>query len=349
MQAAPSPSPLGRLRRMTSREARRRSSWARTIDAHRDVKLPHRLRAQVRGVPGLFAPAAFDRLYGPGMTAFSLGDDVEPRVTVIALTSARSVRAILTHILGGTGAELGGAPLDELEAGAAHFVASTIIEAVAGNALRLGLVITERHAIREALGAEIWDFLSVDLACGEQRHVVDVLRRGPLPERRSVPPRTHTRRLAVPLSLTVGFTSLSLAELASLSAGDALLLEHAAAEQAAYLHVPGTRYARSALLDRRSVVLGPRVELPTTHQQVPMNDEHTTRPLNDAQIDVSAELARTSLRIFELERLAEGEILQLGVEVGEAVTLRAGDVIIARGELVDVDGRLGVLIRSIGA
>jgi flagellar motor switch/type III secretory pathway protein FliN len=334
---------------MTAREARRRSSWARAIDAHRDVRLPHRLQAQVRGVPGLFAPAAFDRLYGPGMTAFAMVDDVEPQVTVIALASSRSVRAILTHILGGTGVDLGSTSLDELEAGAAHFAASTILHTVAGDALRLGLVITDRHAVREALGGEIWDYLGVDLTCGEQRHTIDLLRRGPIPERSVLRPRRYTRRIAIPLSLTLGFTSLSLDELASLSAGDALLLEHSAAERAAYLHVPGTRFARSALLDRRSVVLGPQIELPTTHPQVSMNDEHITRPLNDARIDVSAEVARTSLRIGELECLAEGEILQLGVDVGESIALRAGDVIIARGELVDVDGRLGVLIRKLGA
>jgi type III secretion system YscQ/HrcQ family protein len=334
---------------MTSQEARRRSSWARAIGSRFDVELPYGLRIDARGLPGLFAPGAFDRVYGPGVTAFFMTDEVEPRVTVIALMNARSVRATITHVLGASDREPASAPLDELEAGAAHFTAAMILRETMGDALRLGVVLTERDSIRQALGREVWDHLGVELTFGDQRHSIDLLRRGRIDAPSAPSPRDLTRRVALPLSLSMGFTSLSLAELSSLEPGDALLLERAAADGEVYLLVPGTPFARRGSIVRRSVIVGESVDLPSLHPQEKMNHEDITRPLNDARIELSAELARTSMRVGEIERLAVGEVFQLGVDVGESIALRAGDVIVARGELVDVDGRLGVLIRSLGA
>ena len=66
--------------------------------------------------------------------------------------------------------------------------------------------------------------------------------------------------------------------------------------------------------------------------------------LDDAPIELSVELARFSLRLAEARQLRPGEVIGTGVRLGEHVRLRAGDAVVAEGELVDVEGEVGVRI-----
>jgi flagellar motor switch/type III secretory pathway protein FliN len=43
--------------------------------------------------------------------------------------------------------------------------------------------------------------------------------------------------------------------------------------------------------------------------------------------------------------MSSGDVVTLGRRVGEAVTLRVGGAVVARGELVVVDGEVGVRIK----
>jgi flagellar motor switch/type III secretory pathway protein FliN len=69
-----------------------------------------------------------------------------------------------------------------------------------------------------------------------------------------------------------------------------------------------------------------------------------TAALAAAPIEVTAELARLTLRGEELLGLAPGVVLTVGAERVRAVVLRAGGEIWAEGELVDVEGELGVRV-----
>jgi type III secretion protein Q len=60
------------------------------------------------------------------------------------------------------------------------------------------------------------------------------------------------------------------------------------------------------------------------------------------------ELARVELTVAQLASLRAGEVLTTGTMVGTQVALRAGDRVVARGELVDVEGELGVRILELG-
>jgi type III secretion system YscQ/HrcQ family protein len=61
-------------------------------------------------------------------------------------------------------------------------------------------------------------------------------------------------------------------------------------------------------------------------------------------VEVAIELGRLELRLRELAALVPGRVLSARVPVGAEVSLRAGDRTIATGELVDLDGELGVRI-----
>ena len=64
----------------------------------------------------------------------------------------------------------------------------------------------------------------------------------------------------------------------------------------------------------------------------------------DAPIELCLELARFTLPLDELGALRPGEVLATGRPVGARVALSAGGRTVARGELCEVDGEIGVRI-----
>ncbi len=67
----------------------------------------------------------------------------------------------------------------------------------------------------------------------------------------------------------------------------------------------------------------------------------------DAPVVLRIELGSVSLNAGDLAALKPGDVLETGKRLGEAVTLRVGGRAIARGDLVDVEGELGVRIREL--
>lgn len=81
-----------------------------------------------------------------------------------------------------------------------------------------------------------------------------------------------------------------------------------------------------------------------------MSEETATlKTLGDAPVEVSVELARIRLTLAELQALRVGEVVASGAPIGEHVRLRVGDVVIGEGELVEIDGQIGVRLASLDA
>lgn len=85
----------------------------------------------------------------------------------------------------------------------------------------------------------------------------------------------------------------------------------------------------------------------------PQEDEeetHTAAELEavfDVPVNVSAVLGKTHLPISQLLRLAPGEVLELDRKVGEAIDIYVNNRLVARGEVVLVEERLGVTMTEI--
>jgi flagellar motor switch protein FliN/FliY len=83
--------------------------------------------------------------------------------------------------------------------------------------------------------------------------------------------------------------------------------------------------------------------------------ENETAPIVPARVDsiysvpikISAVLGKTKMNVADLMRLGEGAIIELDRKVGEPIDLYVNDRLIARGELVMVDGALGVTMTEI--
>ena len=77
-----------------------------------------------------------------------------------------------------------------------------------------------------------------------------------------------------------------------------------------------------------------------------MADE-TIAKMGDTPITLHVEIARVEMSLADVAGLAVGEVLRTGRKLSEKVTLRAGERAVARGELIDVDGELGVQITEV--
>ena len=69
--------------------------------------------------------------------------------------------------------------------------------------------------------------------------------------------------------------------------------------------------------------------------------------LRDVTLVVHAELGKTKRLVRDILRLQIGGVLELDKEAGEPVDILVNNKRIARGEVVEIDGRYGVRITEI--
>lgn len=87
------------------------------------------------------------------------------------------------------------------------------------------------------------------------------------------------------------------------------------------------------------------VSVPWTEEAPMKATEHpTVEVLADVPMVVRVELGAVEMSARAWADLAPGDVLTVGRKIGESVVLRASGVEIARGEMVDVDGEIGVRI-----
>lgn len=66
-------------------------------------------------------------------------------------------------------------------------------------------------------------------------------------------------------------------------------------------------------------------------------------------VEIEVELTRVSVAVSELAALEPGSVLPLHMSASKPVLLRIGDRVVARAELVDIDGEVGARILSLNA
>ena len=73
----------------------------------------------------------------------------------------------------------------------------------------------------------------------------------------------------------------------------------------------------------------------------------TSGAIYDVPVQVSAVLGKTSMPISQLIRLGRGAILELDRKVGESIDIVVNNRLIAKGEIVIVDERIGITMTEI--
>jgi flagellar motor switch protein FliN/FliY len=70
-------------------------------------------------------------------------------------------------------------------------------------------------------------------------------------------------------------------------------------------------------------------------------------PVFDVPVNISAVLGKASMSVAQLLKLNAGSVLELDRKVGEAIDIYVNNRLVARGEVVIVDERLGVTMTEI--
>lgn len=159
-------------------------------------------------------------------------------------------------------------------------------------------------------------------------------------------------RLPVPLRATLGATRLSVAELASLEPGDSVLLEQV------WLDADGSLWLLAGELGVRVRWNDGRLDVTQTATAIGLamaeSETQTTAtpeapPLDLQRIPVrlTFDLGERTLTLGEIKALQVGQSLELARPLEQAVQIRANGALIGSGELVEIDGRIGVTIVSL--
>ncbi|HZW15348.1 MAG TPA: flagellar motor switch protein FliN [Brevundimonas sp.] len=70
-------------------------------------------------------------------------------------------------------------------------------------------------------------------------------------------------------------------------------------------------------------------------------------PVFDVPVNISAVLGRAHMSVAQLLQLGSGSVLELDRKVGEAIDIYVNNRLVARGEVVVVEDRLGVTMTEI--
>lgn len=305
------------------------SAGARAAGARAAERAAAALALQLRVEVGIDArplpalPAA-----APGMVRMGLSLDALPAPALLEVEASLAAR-LVDRLAGGEGSLPPALTLTPIERSALELL---LLVAIAGAAEVLpvadGLAPMLAAAVEEPPSP-----LAVEIA----------VTAGPVRGRcRLLLPAEALRRLSAPAELagpvaawvatgwlTSGSARLAPEELAALEPGDVLLLDQAPSD-AACLHLPGLR-------------LHGHLEGDHFHLEEPTVDPSTA----ELSLELTVELARVSLTLGDLARVEPGGAIPLHAPRDGRVVLRLGDRPVARGQLVEIDGALGVRIERL--
>jgi type III secretion protein Q len=166
-------------------------------------------------------------------------------------------------------------------------------------------------------------------------------------------------RTDIPVNLRaeVGTARLSRGELASLGAGDAVLLRESFVNQDAELWLGGAGWGLRVCAEGPQLV----VTAPFQPTEELMDEEFDdideggdADPAEDAlaldtlPVMLRFDLGHRRMTLAQVSELQVGQVLELERPLSSAVSIRANGALIGQGELLEIGGRLAVSITSIG-
>jgi type III secretion protein Q len=158
---------------------------------------------------------------------------------------------------------------------------------------------------------------------------------------------------SLPLTLRaeVGSTVLPASLLATLAVGDAVLFDHSWIGQEGQLWLGQGRWGLKARWADLGLVVS------ETFNDMGLQMATDTPTAIDAQgaatfdgvpVKLQFDIGERSMTLGELKALQVGQSLELGRPLSQAVNIRANGALVGSGELVEIDGRLGVTITALG-
>ncbi len=87
-------------------------------------------------------------------------------------------------------------------------------------------------------------------------------------------------------------------------------------------------------------------QMPAAAPQLPTNAKEL-EAVYDIPVQVQAVLGRANMQVSQLLKLGRGAVVELDRKVGEAIDIYVNNRLVARGEVVVVEDRLGVTMTEI--
>jgi type III secretion protein Q len=284
-------------------------------------------------------------------------------ITCTVELSHQAAQQLVDLALGGdatTSSSAGLVPLDELSRGALAYLVARMLAALGdGWTLRNILELSQL----EAASLEDCVVYPIALQLGPallhmRAYIPDRLAIQRVPERIAV---RSLHALRVTLSASAGVARLPSSTLRELARGDIIVLDESALVRAGdrwrgqvRAGLLGSRNHLGCVLEEQGLrvegyahALGKELGMTTGTIEKASAAGDTTASINtniasDAPIELQVEIARFSVSLGELQRLQAGDVLTTGRKIGERVSVQVGGRAFAEGELVDVDGEVGV-------
>ncbi len=91
----------------------------------------------------------------------------------------------------------------------------------------------------------------------------------------------------------------------------------------------------------------PLVEEQSAEPARPPQNAKELEAVYDIPVQVSAVLGKSNMQVSQLLKLGRGAVVELDRKVGEAIDIYVNNRLVARGEVVVVDDKLGVTMTEI--
>jgi len=159
-------------------------------------------------------------------------------------------------------------------------------------------------------------------------------------------------RLPLDATVETGQTELRMAELKALDPGDLILLPPGAP---AYGNELILRHRRRPIaiahLDGHTLTIDRLLESVMAENEIPNMQETLPGGLDPETVEVrlTFDLGQLSISLGELQQLQPGYSFELDLPAMAGVRIRAGDRLIGRGELIQIEERLGVRVSELFA
>jgi type III secretion system YscQ/HrcQ family protein len=364
------PFPFASLETLTRNETRAATRLLRVGRAHLRVDalgsalselLGERVELSLLRARATEAPRGADDRVGVLLTAADGRDDAARRVLVEmegALATTLVARVLqrraprITDTSRATSPEIAGA--------AAGVLASALRRAHAGRAPRIvaagpGFALARDLLSGAGPATTAWLTVVVGAAAFAARITVpDAADQGVADAPLSPAHLAEMGEMPLALPLVCATALVSRGDIRALAPGDALLvpelpLDHATGDligPAALVAPRGERGLACDLAAGGRLVLRGLVERHPWDPPMTTETSPTTEVLDDAPVVVRVELGAVEMTAREWANLAPGDVVSLRRRIGDPAALRIGGALVARGELVLVDGEVGVRIVS---
>lgn len=242
-------------------------------------------------------------------------------------------------------------PLEDAEAGALAYLASSLlVHTEASSRWRVGTVLTTQAGLRTALGESGCLVATASMRVGKDHGTVRVWLPHDVPEAQLSAQASPGPALPLIVCADVGLTELSREDAHSLRVGDVVLLDDHFDEGALRCRTLGgerTTWWCDNVGTIQRIVTQPALAVKPGETIVDEEQTQPARAIGDTPITLSVEMARITVPLDEASRWRVGSVIGVGARVGDRVALRAGDAVIALGELVDIEGEVGVRLTEL--